>query len=99
MGNRHSLYLHEQQRNHIRELAAGFLWRSELPTWLLILAIYGRWFATLAYWQTLGLLPATLLLIWVAAGYMSRQHGLIHGPPTRVAWLNQLFGTLPLAVW
>ena len=30
---------------------------------------------------------------------MSLQHELIHGHPTRFAWLNQLFGTLPLAVW
>jgi fatty acid desaturase len=99
MGKRHSLYLHEQQRNHIRRLAAGFLWRSELPTWLLIITIYGGWFTSLALWQTLGLLPATLLLIWFTAWYMSLQHELIHGHPTRVAWLNQLFGTLPLAVW
>jgi len=99
MGKRHSLYLHEQQRNHIRRLAAGFLWRSELPTWLLIIMIYGGWFTTLALWQTLGLLPATLLLIWFTAWYMSLQHELIHGHPTRVAWFNQLFGILPLAVW
>jgi fatty acid desaturase len=61
--------------------------------------IYAGWFATLAFWQTLGLLPATLLLIGFTAWYMSLQHELIHGHPTRFAWLNQLFGTLPLAVW
>lgn len=31
--------------------------------------------------------------------YMSLQHELIHGHPTRFARLNALFGTLPLAVW
>lgn len=99
MGKRRSLYLHPQQRDRIHHLASGFLWRSELPTWLLILTIYAGWFTTLTFWQTLGLLPATLLLIWFTAWYMSLQHELIHGHPTRFAWLNQLFGTLPLAVW
>ncbi|MGX5028593.1 fatty acid desaturase [Enterobacter asburiae] len=99
MSQRSSLYLHPQQREQIHRLASGFLWRSELPTWLLIVTIYAGWFATLTFWQTLGLLPATLLLIWFTAWYMSLQHELIHGHPTRFAWLNQLFGTLPLAVW
>ena len=52
-----------------------------------------------AGWQTLGLMPATLLLIWFTTWYMSLQHELIHGHPTRLAWFNQLLGTLPLAVW
>ena len=43
-----SKYLHPQQREHILTLAAGLMWRSELPTWLLIITIYGGWFATLA---------------------------------------------------
>ncbi|MGN7788849.1 fatty acid desaturase [Enterobacter sp. 22452] len=94
-----SHYLHPQQREHIHQLAKRFLWRSELPTWLLIIAIYTGWFTTLAYWHTLGLLPATVLLVWFTAWYMSLQHELIHGHPTRFPRLNQLFGTLPLAVW
>ena len=94
-----SHYLHPQQREHIHQLATRFLWRSELPTWLLIIAIYTGWFTTLAYWHTIGLLPATVLLIWFTAWYMSLQHELIHGHPTRFPRLNQLFGTLPLAVW
>lgn len=94
-----SKYLHPQQREHIHTLAAHLMWRSELPTWLLIITIYGGWFATLAFWQILGLLPATLLLIFFTAWYMSLQHELIHGHPTRFPRLNQLFGTLPLAVW
>lgn len=50
--------------------------------------IYAGWFATLAFWQTLGLLPATLLLIGFTARYMSLQHELIHGHPTRFAGLT-----------
>ena len=94
-----SHYLHPQQREHIHQLATRFLWRTELPTWLLMIAIYTGWFTTLAYWHTLGLLPAMALLIWFTAWYLSLQHELIHGHPTRFPWLNQLFGTLPLAVW
>lgn len=99
MGKRSSLYLHTQQRESIRDLSRSWLWRSEFPTWGLIVVIYGGWFATLCYWQTLGRLPATLLLIGFTAWYMSLQHELIHGHPTRFAWFNQLLGTLPLAVW
>lgn len=99
MGKRSSLYLHTQQRESIRDLSRSWLWRSEFPTWSLVVLVYGGWFATLFYWQTLGRLPATLLLIWFTAWYMSLQHELIHGHPTRFAWFNQLLGTLPLAVW
>lgn len=99
MAKKTSLYLHPQQRDLIRQLSRSRLWRSELPTWLLIITIYGGWFATLIYWQTLGLLPATLLLIWFSAWYMSLQHELIHGHPTRWPRLNQLLGIMPLAVW
>lgn len=91
MGKRSSLYLHPQQRDQIHHLASGFLWRSELPTWIVIITLYSGWFATLAYWKTLGLLPATLLLIGFTTWYMSLQHELIHGHPTRFAWLNALF--------
>lgn len=94
-----TVYLDDQQRDVIHALSRSWLWRSELPTWLLIVTIYGGWFTTLAHWQTLGLLPATLLLIVFTAWYMSLQHELIHGHPTRHAWLNQLFGLAPLAVW
>ncbi|MDU3300561.1 MAG: fatty acid desaturase, partial [Enterobacter ludwigii] len=71
MGKRSSLYLHPQQRDQIHHLASGFLWRSELPTWIVIITLYSGWFATLAYWKTLGLLPATLLLIGFTTWYMS----------------------------
>jgi len=92
-------WLHDQQRNVIRQWSRSWLWRSEFPTWLLIFTVYGGWFTTMAYWQVLGLFPATLLLIWFTTWYMSLQHELIHGHPTRFARVNQLFGLLPLAVW
>lgn len=75
------------------------LWRCEWPTWLLIVVIHGGWLVTLASWQMLGTVPATLLMIWWCAWYMSLQHELIHGHPTRWPWINRQFGYLPLAVW
>lgn len=99
MAKSKAVYLHEQQRAFIRRLSGSWLWRSEFPTWALIVVIYGGWFATLACHETLGLLPATLLLIWFTAWYMSLQHELIHGHPTRYPWVNQLLGLMPLAVW
>ncbi len=50
-----------------------------------IIAVYSGWFATLVWWKTLGLLPATALLVVFTCWYMSVQHELIHGHPTRVA--------------
>ncbi len=66
---------------------------------MLIVVIYSGWFTTLAYWKTLGLLPATLLMIWFTTWYMSLQHELIHGHPTRLPFINHLLGLMPLAVW
>ncbi|OON42115.1 fatty acid desaturase [Izhakiella australiensis] len=94
-----SSFLHQQQRDVIRQLSQSWLWRSELPTWGLIVIIYSGWFISLTCWQTIGLLPATLLLIWFTSWYMSLQHELIHGHPTRHAGFNQLLGLLPLAIW
>lgn len=99
MSRKSSVYLHQQQREFIAGLQRSWLWRSELPTWLLIITIYGGWFATVAWWQTIGLLPATLLLIWLSTWYMSLQHELLHGHPTRFPRINQLFGLLPFSVW
>jgi fatty acid desaturase len=95
----HTGYLSLQQRAWLKARARSWLWRSELPTWLLIGVIYGGWFSVMLNAQTLGRLPATLLLIVFTGWYMSLQHELIHGHPTRWPRVNQLFGTLPLAVW
>ncbi len=99
MAKSSAVYIDEQQRAAVRQLSQSWLWRSELPTWLVIFAVYGGWFATLAGWKTLGLLPATGLLILISSWYLSLQHELIHGHPTRWPRVNHLLGLLPLAVW
>lgn len=99
MGGSNAAYLDAKQREVVRQLNRSWLWRSELPTWLLIVTVYGGWFLTLANWQALGLFPATLLLIWFTTWYLSVQHELIHGHPTRWPAVNHLLGIAPLAVW
>ncbi|POP47308.1 fatty acid desaturase [Superficieibacter electus] len=99
MRKHETAYLDQQQRALIRQWAGSWLWRSELPTWIIIVIIYGGWLMTLAHWKTLGLLPATALLIWFSSWYMSLQHELIHGHPTRYPRVNQLLGLMPLAIW
>jgi fatty acid desaturase len=94
-----SEYLDSLQRAEVACERARPLWRAEWPTWLLIVAIYGGWLLTLANWRVLGTFPATLLLIWWSAWYMSLQHELIHGHPTPWPSVNRLFGHAPLAIW
>lgn len=81
------------------QLKSHWLWRTQLPTWLAIIGVYVGWFSVVIYWQWLGTPIATVLLILLTCFYMSVQHELIHGYPTRYARLNQLLGLLPLAVW
>lgn len=77
------------------------LYPGEWPTWIVIAAVYGGWLGILgAYQRELLNLPlATLLLAVWAAWFMSLQHELIHGHPTRSAQVNALFGYAPLSVW
>ncbi|MDN0121145.1 fatty acid desaturase [Yersinia frederiksenii] len=94
-----SYYLNEQQRARVKQLSRSWMWRLELPTWALIGVIYTGWFACVIYWQQLGTVLGSVLLILLSTWYMSLQHELIHGHPTRWRWVNQLLGTLPLAIW
>ena len=43
-------YLSDQQRARIKQLSRSWLWRLELPTWVLIGVIYTGWFAGVIYW-------------------------------------------------
>ena len=94
-----SEYLDDAQRGEIRRERSRLAWRSEWPTWLLTIVIYGGWYLTLTHWKQLGLWPTALLLTWWCAWYMSLQHEFIHGHPTRWPWFNRLLGYAPLAIW
>ncbi len=94
-------YFDVDHANAIRSLGARFAARTEWPTWLLIATIYGGWFGMLwllharAMPFALAVPPLVLIVTW----QMSLQHELLHGHPTRLAWLNQLIASPPLAVW
>src|SRR5262245_16883598 len=76
------------------------LWqRLELPTWGLVIGIYGGWltltmlYAVLPWWL---LLPAGG---WIMAWHMSLQHEIVHGHPTRSRAINAMLGFPPLSLW
>ncbi|MDR5802091.1 MULTISPECIES: fatty acid desaturase [unclassified Caballeronia] len=92
-------YLDDAQREQLQEQRATWRWRSAWPTWLVIVAVYSGWFGVALHARTLGL-PVTLTLLAVlSCWYMSLQHELLHGHPTRWPLVNMLFGLAPLAVW
>jgi fatty acid desaturase len=92
-------YLDEQQRESLARAGASWLWRSELPTWLLIAAVYVAWFGVAANAARLGLPLTCVLLTLATTWYLSLQHELMHGHPTRLPWLNALLGAAPLGAW
>lgn len=92
-------YLDDAQRDDVLRLQASFLARSEWPTWLLLIGVYGGWFALLLGSPVIGAWPATLLLVPLLVLWLSVQHELLHGHPTRLPWLNKLLGYAPFAVW
>lgn len=71
----------------------------EWPNGLLILAVYGSWLALILQYRELPPWLANPALVVVVAWFMSLQHELLHGHPTRHAGLNRLFGLLPLSAW
>jgi fatty acid desaturase len=92
-------YLDEAQRQHIQAQRATWRWRSEWPTWCVIVAVYGGWFGVALNARALGLPVTLILLTALSCWYMSLQHELMHGHPTRWPLVNVLFGIAPLAVW
>ncbi|WP_277185797.1 fatty acid desaturase [Caballeronia sp. BR00000012568055] len=92
-------YLDDAQFRDIQRRRASWCWRSERPTWLVIVAIYGGWFGIAINARAIGLPMALGLLALLSCWYMSLQHELLHGHPTRFPLLNMLFGLAPLAVW
>ena len=80
-------------------LEADRLGRGEWPTWLLWLGVQLAWLGVLASSHWLGLWPSTLLLIPLVTLWMSVQHELLHGHPTRFTRLNKVMGYAPYALW
>ena len=71
----------------------------ELPTLLLIVAVYGGWLAvTLAYGHLplIAVAPIGVVLITL---HSSLQHEIVHGHPTRWYAFNRLLAMVPLSLW
>lgn len=75
------------------------LGRGEWPTWLLLAGVQLAWLALLLSSPWLGLWPTTVLLVPLVTLWMSVQHEIMHGHPTRLPWLNKLLGYAPYALW
>jgi fatty acid desaturase len=94
-----AIYLDDTQRKALARLSESWTWRTEWPTWVLIVTIYGGWFGVATHARNLGLPLTTALLALLSTWYMSLQHELLHGHPTRSRLINGLLGFAPLAVW
>lgn len=94
-----AIYLDDSQRKMLADQATRLAWRTQWPTWALIVAIYGGWFGVATHARELGLPLTAALLAVLSAWYMSLQHELLHGHPTRSPFVNALLGFAPLAVW
>lgn len=71
----------------------------ELPTWALIVVIYGGWLALTYNYNALPWWVLLPLGAWLTAWHMSLQHEVLHGHPTRSQTVNDLIGMPPLSLW
>ncbi|MCU0073393.1 fatty acid desaturase [Pseudomonas koreensis] len=92
-------YFDDQHRQQIETLRQRFTARTEWPTWLLLIGVYGGWFAIVLGSEWLGIWWSTLLLIPLLVLWLSVQHELLHGHPTRWTFVNKFLGYAPFAVW
>ncbi len=72
---------------------------AEWPTWLLLAVIYTSWLLLALFARALNPWLWHGAMTLVVAWYMSLQHELLHGHPTRSARVNRWLGLAPLAVW
>lgn len=92
-------YLDAAHQQRIHQLRSTWTARSDWPTWLLLIGTYAAWFCVIHYSAWLGRGLTLALLVPVITFWMSVQHELLHGHPTRWLWLNKVLGYAPLAVW
>ena len=82
-----------------RRALTAWIDQREVPTWLLLVVIYGGWmgltyfYAALPWWV---LLPAGG---WITAWHMSLQHEIVHCHPTRSRAVNTMLGFPPFSLW
>lgn len=84
-----SHYFDAAHRQQIETLRQRFTARTEWPTWLLLIGVYAGWFAIVLNSHWLGRALSTLLLIPLVVLWLSVQHELLHGHPTRWVRFNR----------
>ena len=92
-------YLDEAHRAEIAKLSTTVTSKTEWPTWLLLVGFYLTWAFIVFCGSVLGEVLSLVLLIPLVVLWMSIQHELIHGHPTRWPAINKALGFLPFAVW
>ncbi|WP_248739168.1 fatty acid desaturase [Pseudomonas sp. MWU12-2029] len=92
-------YFDDAHRQQIETLRQRFTARTDWPTWLLLIGVYAGWFAIVLGSGWLGVWWSTLLLIPLLVLWLSVQHELLHGHPTRWILVNKVLGYAPFAVW
>lgn len=92
-------YFDSAHREEIETLRQRLTARTEWPTWFLLIGVYGGWFGIMLASNRLGVWWSTLLLIPLVVLWLSVQHELLHGHPTRWTTLNKILGYAPFAVW
>ncbi|MBD8732575.1 fatty acid desaturase [Pseudomonas sp. CFBP 13710] len=92
-------YLDSRHRQSILKLQNTWTARSDWPTWLLLLGTYGAWWALIEFGSFIGRPLTVLLLVPLLTLWMSLQHELLHGHPTRWRSVNKVLGYAPLAIW
>jgi fatty acid desaturase len=73
--------------------------RTEWPTLLLAVAVYGGWTVATAYHRVIPNWLLPILGGWFVAWHGSLQHETIHGHPTANRHVNALVGAMPLCLW
>ncbi len=71
----------------------------EWPTAVLVVCVYGLWFALTYEWRALPTPVLAVLGAISVAWHMSLQHEVIHNHPTKWRRLNKWIGTWPLSLW
>lgn len=92
-------YLDTSHREQILRLQSTWTARTDWPTWLLLVGTVGAWFTLVHHTAVLGQALTLLLLVPVITLWMSLQHEMLHGHPTRWVKLNKVLGYAPLAIW
>lgn len=92
-------YFDSAQQRDIQALSRTFIGRTQWPTWLLLTAVPCAWFALMLGSSVIGAGWTIVLLVPVVVLWMSVQHELLHGHPTRWKPVNKVLGYAPFALW